>query len=106
MYDCVSTLTSIYTFRLAYLTSLLEVTVVNNIENEPAVVVPIDVEPSFVAAGPYHLAVGMNNRAWFYYLSDRGKSLSCSYISRLESSFQNFVEIYIQVIQGNFMQNV
>ena len=29
-----------------------------------------DIEPSFVSLGPYHLALGMNNRAWFYALSD------------------------------------
>lgn len=34
--------------------------------------VDIVVEPSFVALGPYHLAVGMNNRAWFYTLADKG----------------------------------
>ena len=34
--------------------------------------VDIIVEPSFVALGPYHLAVGMNNRAWFYTLADKG----------------------------------
>ena len=34
--------------------------------------VDIIVEPNFVALGPYHLAVGMNNRAWFYSLADKG----------------------------------
>nr|XP_054756020.1 WD repeat-containing protein 19-like isoform X1 [Lytechinus pictus] len=57
--------------RLAYLTSLLEVTVVNPIEQEPAIPIAIEVEPTFVALGPYHLAAGMNNRAWFYVLSDK-----------------------------------
>ena len=35
--------------------------------------VDIIVEPSFVALGPYHLAIGMNNRAWFYSLAEKGK---------------------------------
>ena len=39
-------------------------------ENPEAVVV--DVEPSFIGLGPYHLAVGMNNHAWFYLLTDQG----------------------------------
>ncbi|MEQ2290862.1 WD repeat-containing protein 19, partial [Ameca splendens] len=55
--------------RLAYLTSLLEVTVSNQVEGESPVVIQVEVEPTFVAVGPYHVAVGMNNRAWFYGLS-------------------------------------
>lgn len=37
--------------------------------------VSIEVEPSFMAVGPDHLAVGMNNRAWFYLLSVGGNIL-------------------------------
>ncbi|XP_046901307.1 WD repeat-containing protein 19 isoform X3 [Hypomesus transpacificus] len=58
--------------HLAYLTSLLEVTVSNQLEGESPVVIAVEVEPSFIAVGPDHLAVGMNNRAWFYSLGDRG----------------------------------
>ncbi|TSN95726.1 WD repeat-containing protein 19 [Bagarius yarrelli] len=58
--------------RIAYLTSLLEVTVANQVEGEAAITVAVEVEPNFIAVGPYHLAVGMNNRAWFYSLGDRG----------------------------------
>jgi len=25
-----------------------------------------EMEPNFLGVGPYHLAVGMNNRIWFY----------------------------------------
>ncbi|KAM4900315.1 WD repeat-containing protein 19-like isoform 2-T2 [Sylvia borin] len=56
--------------RIAYLTSLLEVTVANHVESELPVTVSVEVEPSFVAIGVYHLAVGMNNRAWFYALGE------------------------------------
>ncbi|XP_045406491.1 WD repeat-containing protein 19 isoform X1 [Lemur catta] len=56
--------------RIAYLTSLLEVTVANPVEGEQPVTVSVDVEPSFVAVGLYHLAVGMNNRAWFYVVGE------------------------------------
>lgn len=31
----------------------------------------MEVEPTFIAVGPYHVAVGMNNRAWFYALVDQ-----------------------------------
>ncbi|XP_065554920.1 WD repeat-containing protein 19 isoform X2 [Lathamus discolor] len=56
--------------RIAYLTSLLEVTIANDVERELPVTVSVEVEPSFVAIGVYHLAVGMNNRAWFYALGE------------------------------------
>jgi WD repeat-containing protein 19 len=53
--------------RLAYLTSLREMTVIDG-ANDAAnkVVLQTDVEPAFVALGPSHLATGMNNRIWFY----------------------------------------
>ncbi|XP_076021576.1 WD repeat-containing protein 19 [Genypterus blacodes] len=57
--------------RLAYLTSLLEVTVSNQVEGESPVAIEVEVEPTFMAVGPYHVAVGMNNRAWFYALVEQ-----------------------------------
>lgn len=57
--------------RLAFLTSLLEVTVSNQVEGENPVAVEVEIEPTFVAVGPYHVAVGMNNRAWFYALVEQ-----------------------------------
>ncbi|XP_029905954.1 WD repeat-containing protein 19 [Myripristis murdjan] len=57
--------------RLAYLTSLLEVTVSNQVEGESPVAIEVEVEPTFIAVGPFHVAVGMNNRAWFYTIGDR-----------------------------------
>lgn len=62
--------------RIAHLTSLLEVTVEDNIQQDQPTTIPIDVEPSFVGLGPYHLAVGMNNRAWFYLMGDGGMKIS------------------------------
>lgn len=32
--------------------------------------VSVDVEPTFLGVGPYHLVVGMNNRAWIYSLGE------------------------------------
>eukprot|EP01137_Pigoraptor_chileana_P005155 Opistho-2@47869 len=83
---CVSTKTGkLYTFltkmpvlgsafgtKVAHLTSLLEVTVEDAIEKERPVTVSLDVEPAFVALGSCYVAVGMNNRAWFYASVDRG----------------------------------
>lgn len=34
-------------------------------------VIEVEVEPTFIALGPYHVAVGMNNRAWFYALNEQ-----------------------------------
>ncbi|CAB1425479.1 unnamed protein product [Pleuronectes platessa] len=58
--------------RLAYLTSPLEVTVSNQVEGETPVAIEVDIEPTFIAVGPYHVAVGMNKRAWFYALVENG----------------------------------
>mmetsp|Transcript_128986 Transcript_128986/g.223824 ORF Transcript_128986/g.223824 Transcript_128986/m.223824 type:complete len:1375 (+) Transcript_128986:101-4225(+) len=53
--------------RLAYLTSLREMTIIEGAnEQGNKVVLQTDVEPAFVALGPNHLATGMNNRIWFY----------------------------------------
>ncbi|KAK7929442.1 hypothetical protein WMY93_005837 [Mugilogobius chulae] len=57
--------------RIAFLTSLLEVTVSNQVEGENPVAIEVEVEPTFIAVGPYHVAVGMNNRAWFYAIDDQ-----------------------------------
>uniref|UniRef100_A0A6I8R870 WD repeat-containing protein 19 n=1 Tax=Xenopus tropicalis TaxID=8364 RepID=A0A6I8R870_XENTR len=58
--------------KIAYLTSLLEVTVANSVDGELPITVSVEVEPNFVAVGQYHVAVGMNNRAWFYALTQNG----------------------------------
>ncbi len=61
---------SAYQSRVAYLTSLLEVTIASAVEQGQTWTISADIEPSFIALGPYHLALGMNNRAWFYALSE------------------------------------
>ncbi|KAI1286712.1 WD repeat-containing protein 19 [Halotydeus destructor] len=60
--------------RMAYLSSLLEVTTLSVGSGQP-VTVRIAVEPSIVAVGLYHLAVVMNNRVWFYGLSEPDEGL-------------------------------
>ena len=89
--------------RIAYLTSLLEVTLQDNIADvssnllhsdlftamksnvafnvvvffqEGPLAIPIEVEPTFVSLGPYYMAAGMNNRAWFYLIGDNGITVS------------------------------
>merc|ERR1719253_480577 len=61
--------------RLAYLTSLREMTVIDGAnEAGSKVVLQTDVEPAFVALGPTHLATGMNNLIWFYSSTAQGSS--------------------------------
>lgn len=50
--------------RLAFLSSLLEVTVANISEdsNESMMLIKIDIEPSQLAVGQNHIAIAMNNR--------------------------------------------
>ena len=54
--------------RVAHLTSLLEVTVASALEPGTSITVAADIEPSF-------LALGMNNRAWFYLLGETNVEL-------------------------------
>ena len=37
--------------------------------------VELKIEPTFVSVGPDHLAVGMNNRVWFYLIGEAGPEL-------------------------------
>lgn len=75
--------------RLAYLTSLREMTIIEGTnESENKVTISTDLEPAFVALGPSHLATGMNNRIWFYSCADQ-VSAQCvneqEYIGSVES---------------------
>jgi WD repeat-containing protein 19 len=74
--------------RVAYLTSLLEVTVTGVLESGAhSLTIVADIEPTFLALGPYHLALGMNNRAWFYLL---GKLI-------FQSSFGRYITLCVHL---------
>ncbi|CAL1537974.1 unnamed protein product [Lymnaea stagnalis] len=101
-------LASVNHTRIAYLTSLLEVTVEDNIAQDEPMTIQVEVEPSFVGIGPYHVAVGMNNRAWFYLFGEAGLSLmkeSKEYLGTVQSlclnadyaavSFEGKVQLHI-----------
>lgn len=70
--SCLPMLASVCGTKIAVLSSLNEVTLHSyNFEKgkSSSIVVPTVIEPSFVALGPFHLCVGMNNRVWFYDLT-------------------------------------
>jgi len=48
------------------------VTIQDSVNGEQPVTVPIEIEPTLVGLGPYHLATAMNNRVWFYVLAPGG----------------------------------
>lgn len=58
--------------RIAILSSLAEVSIYNYTLDKiktPHGVMPLEIEPSVIAVGPFHFACGMNNHAWFYDLT-------------------------------------
>jgi len=68
--------------RIVYLSSLREMTIIDGVNQElPKIVLSTDVEPAFVALGPKHCAVGMNNRVWFYSCVTPG---SCELVNEQE----------------------
>jgi len=77
-----SALSAVCNARLAYLTSLREMTIEERVGDQVnKVIIQTDVEPAFVALGPNHLATGMNNRVWFYAC---GNSNNCPCVSEQE----------------------
>lgn len=62
--------------RIALLSSLAEVSLYHytpeKIKTHPTMVT-LEIEPTFLAIGPYHLVCGMNNRIWFY---DLGRAVT------------------------------
>lgn len=59
IYDC-------FESRVVRLSSLLELSVEDHFSERTTVKVPIETEPAYAGLGPLHVAVGMNNQAWFY----------------------------------------
>ena len=43
---------------------------------ELAVKLDTVVEPSFIALGPFHMAVGINDRSWIYEIRDHGRYMT------------------------------
>lgn len=51
---------------VAYLSSLRELSIVDVLGRDQPIHIAVSIEPFFVAIGPRHVAVGMNNRVWYY----------------------------------------
>ncbi|CAD5124243.1 DgyrCDS12539 [Dimorphilus gyrociliatus] len=102
-----------YQTRLAYLTSLLEVTVQDDVNQDGSQLLNVDIEPSFLGIGPFHVAVGMNNRAWFYIMADSGPEkvrdreyLGTVQVCKLNADycavrFENRVQLHVIEEEGN-----
>ena len=63
--------------RLAHLTSLSEVSVVDVLSSSPASKLEVACEPAFCAVGPEHIAVGMNNQVCSSGGGSRGIAPAC-----------------------------
>ena len=59
--------------QVAYLTSLREITIIDEVNKAGPIKIPTQVEPNFLALGQFHLACGMNNRVWFCTLTEYGR---------------------------------
>ncbi|XP_066931056.1 WD repeat-containing protein 19-like isoform X2 [Clytia hemisphaerica] len=59
-----------YETKVAYLTSLREITITDEVANTSPIKIPTQVEPNFIALYQDNLACGMNNRVWFCKLAE------------------------------------
>ena len=57
------------------LVSLRELIIKDEVNEKIIARFSIDIEPSFVALGPEHVAVGMNNRVWYYRVENNNATL-------------------------------
>lgn len=95
--------------RIALLTSLTEITVhlymLDKDKPGPQIINTI-IEPSILAVGPMHVAVGLNNRALFWDLSENNYDLSThferDYLATIDSICLN--ETYVSVLFDGKLQ--
>lgn len=71
---CLPVLAEAYGTKYIYLTSLLELSVCSVLPEQAnkSLAIRISMEPTFVALGPTHAALGMNNHVYFHSLTERG----------------------------------
>eukprot|EP01116_Phalansterium_solitarium_P013666 TRINITY_DN3106_c0_g1_i10.p2 TRINITY_DN3106_c0_g1~~TRINITY_DN3106_c0_g1_i10.p2 ORF type:complete len:1339 (+),score=616.68 TRINITY_DN3106_c0_g1_i10:197-4213(+) len=61
--------------RWSCLASLRAVSVVDSLVPDRNIVIDLDFEPLFVALGPLHVSVGVNNHAWFYKVANDSQAM-------------------------------
>jgi WD repeat-containing protein 19 len=85
---------------VAYLSSLREITLVKSgtPEDDQNVVIPVGLEPSYLAVGPKHVGVGMNNAALFYDISTKEEVHKEEYNGRV--SQMSISESHCAVLSG------
>ncbi|MEW5304579.1 MAG: hypothetical protein WDW36_007181 [Sanguina aurantia] len=69
LYSYLAALPTVYDFcgsKVIYMTSLLEMSLVDVARKLSPARIEIETEPSFCGLGPAHAVVGMNNQAWYY----------------------------------------
>jgi hypothetical protein len=74
-----------YGTRIAYLSSLREVSIVDGSTSRRADTIPVAIEPAFLALGPFHLAVGMNNHVIYYRCVDMAQIGEQEYLGKVRT---------------------
>ena len=70
---CLPVLAESHGTNYIYLTSLLELSVCSaTSDSARSLAIRISMEPTFVALGPHHAALGMNNHVFFHSLTEKG----------------------------------
>jgi WD repeat-containing protein 19 len=69
----VATIVDAHGPRVAYMSSLREVSVLDTTGEAETLTIPVSVEPAVLAIGASHVAIGMNNRVWYYRLVAGGR---------------------------------
>jgi len=93
-------LNAAYQTNLVYMSSLRELSIQDTLTTKSPTRIEIAIEPSFVALGPKHVAVGMNNYAWFYSSEKTSLVLEKEYIGTIESMTLN-AEAAAVLCEGN-----
>ena len=68
-------LASVHSHKIAYMTSLKEISIYDHLSKTKTdpLNLAIHIEPTFIALSSTNLAVGFNNRAWFYALQNESE---------------------------------